>query len=40
MYYTNVYNKATVYVNELILTQFSPFDFKCKKFNAKNVEFL
>ena len=35
MYYTQIYDKATIYVNELILTQFSRFDTKYKKLNAK-----
>ena len=30
-------NKSTIYVNELLLTLFSPFDIKCKKLNAKNL---
>ena len=29
-YTTQIYNKATVYVNELILTPSCPFDIKCK----------
>ena len=37
--YSKIYNKATMYVNELILTPFSPFDIKCKKRNVKNVYF-
>ena len=28
-----IYSKFTVYINELILTPFSPFDIKCKKIN-------
>ena len=28
------YKKATIYISELILTPFSPFDIKCKKLNA------
>ena len=28
---------ATIYVNELILTRFSPFDSRCKKPNVKNL---
>ena len=35
IYYTQIYDKATIYVNELILTQFSRFDTKYKKLNAK-----
>ena len=27
-YTTKVYNKATIYINELILTSFSPFDIR------------
>ena len=30
MHYTKIYNKATIYVNKLILTPFNPFDIKCK----------
>ena len=32
-YYTKIYNKAAIYINELVLPPFSPFDFKggCKK---------
>ena len=30
MYYKKIYNKATINVNKLILTPFSPFDIKCK----------
>ena len=33
-YTTKVYNKATIYINELILTSFSPFDIRV---NAKYV---
>ena len=29
-YTTKIYNKATIYANELILALFSPFDIKCK----------
>ena len=29
-YTTKIYDKATIHVNELILTPFSPFDIKCK----------
>ena len=32
-YTTKIYNNATIYVNELILTPFSPFDVKCKILN-------
>ena len=32
-YTTKIYNNATIYVNELILTPFSPFNVKCKIFN-------
>ena len=35
LYYTKKYNKATIYVNELILIQLSPFDLKCRKLNVK-----
>ena len=28
---------TTIQVNELVLTPFSPFDFKCKKLNVKNL---
>ena len=28
-----IYNKATIYMKELILTPFSSFDSKCKKLN-------
>ena len=28
-----IYSKATIHVNEVILTPFSPFDIKCKKLN-------
>ena len=31
IYCTKIYNKATIYVNVLKLTPFSPFDLKCKK---------
>ena len=31
-----IYSKATIYVSELILKPFSPFDIKCKKLNVKN----
>ena len=44
MYYTKIYNKATVYesvstvyVSELILTRLSTFDIKCKNLNAENL---
>ena len=37
IYYTKIYSKATIYVNELILTPFNSFDIKCKKLNAKNL---
>ena len=37
MCYTKSCNKATIFVNELLLTPFSPFDIKCKKVNAKNL---
>ena len=30
-YYTKACNKSTRYVNQLLLTSFSPFDIKCKK---------
>ena len=30
--HNNIYSKGIVYVNELILILFSPFDIKCKKF--------
>ena len=33
---TNIYNKATIYVNELILSPFDPFGIKCRKLNIKN----
>ena len=33
-YTTKVYNKAAIYINELILTSFSPFDIRV---NAKYV---
>ena len=33
-YTTKVYNKATIYINELIITSFSPFDIRV---NAKYV---
>ena len=33
----NIYSKATIKVNELILIRFSPFDIKCKKINTKNL---
>ena len=36
VYYTKIYNKAKIYVGELILTPFSSFDSKCKKLNVKN----
>ena len=28
-----IYSKATIYISELILAPFSPFDIKCKKLN-------
>ena len=31
IYYTKLYNKATIYVSKLILTPFSQFGIKCKK---------
>ena len=31
------YEKATIFVNKLILTPFSPFDIKCKILNHKNL---
>ena len=31
------YNKATIYVNKLILAPFSPFDIKCKKLDAQSL---
>ena len=39
-YTTKIYNKATIYANELILALFSPFDIKCKilTFNVKNLQ--
>ena len=30
--------KATFYISELIITLFSPFDVKCEKRNAKNLQ--
>ena len=35
IYCIKIYSKATIYVCELILTGFSPFNIKCKKLNAK-----
>ena len=35
--YIRIYNKATIYLSELMLTPFSLFDIKCRKFNAKNL---
>ena len=32
-YTTQIYHKATIYVKELILNQFNPFDIKCKILN-------
>ena len=32
-----IYEKATIFVNKLILTPFSPFDIKCKILNHKNL---
>ena len=36
-YCTKIYDKATIYASKLILTILSPFDFKCKKRNEKNL---
>ena len=30
-------HKATIYIDELLLTLFSPFDIKCKKLNSTNL---
>ena len=30
-----IHNKATIYVNKLLLTAFSPFHIKCEKLNVK-----
>ena len=35
--YAKIYNKATIYVSELILIPFSPFDIKCKMLNAEDL---
>ena len=32
--YTKICNTAIIYINELILTPFSPLDIRCKKLNA------
>ena len=37
IYYTKIFNKSTIYVNEFILTPFNSFDINCKKRNAKNL---
>ena len=37
MYYTKIYNKATIYASQLILTPLSPFDIKGKKLNVRSL---
>ena len=37
MYYTKIYNKATIYASQLIWTPLSPFDIKGKKRNVRNL---
>ena len=37
MFYAKMYNKATIYVNEMMLTPLSPFDIQCKKLNSKKL---